>query len=61
MSIRNGRRTRQELLDADPANLTEWEQAWKEHFDRHPEVVASYRHQSGMWPMGHRYDERNYY
>ena len=45
------RKSRAELAAADPATLSECERAWRDYFRDHPEVLASWRHQNGYWPM----------
>ena len=35
------------------------DQAWAKHAAAHPEVLASYRQQTGRWPMGHPNDLDN--
>lgn len=47
-----GRLSRDDLLAADPDQLTEWERAWADYFRAHPEVVASWGHQNDRWPGG---------
>lgn len=44
------RKGRDELLIADPADLDEFEQAWRDYYLRHPEVVATWGHSNGRLP-----------
>ncbi len=41
------------LREADPADLTPWEQAWQDYLQDNPEVLASFGYQNGYWPPGH--------
>lgn len=53
LEVPHRRRPEKELRKADPADLMPWEQIWREHFVRRPEILASFRYQNGYLPINY--------